>query len=147
MGLIATAMACLSAIGCPGPPAEPLPPPKPFAIHYERSGGLKPMAQELTIRPGRQAVASSAGTRAGERTVRFRVSRKQVASLKADLRQTRFSQLQESVPSNCADCFIYSIEHGGHEVTRDQTTMPKKLAALVTEIESLIYAHTIPPNA
>ena len=146
MGPIATAMACL-AIGCPGSPEEPLPPPQPFAIHFEKSGGLKPMPIELTIRPGRRAVASIAGTRAGERTVRFRVSRKKVASLKSGLRRAHFFELESPLPGNCADCFLYSIEYRGHEVSFDESAIPAKLGAVVTELESLAYAHAIPPNA
>jgi hypothetical protein len=148
MGIFATAMACL-AIGCPGSPAEPdpTPPPRAFAIHFEKSGGLRPVPMELTIRPGRHAVASIAGTRAGERTVRFRISRKKVASLTLGLRRARFFKLQSTFPGNCADCFIYSIAYRGHELTIDQSTMPKRLGEVVDELESLVYARAIPPNA
>ncbi|HEY5976564.1 MAG TPA: hypothetical protein VIT85_01800 [Solirubrobacterales bacterium] len=146
MGPIAIAMACL-AIGCPGSPEESLPPPQPFAIHFEKSGGLKPIPIELTIRPGRRAMASISGTRAGERTVRFRVSRRKVASLKSGLRRAHFFKLQSPFPGNCADCFLYSIEYREHKVSTDQSAMPAKLGEVVAELESLVYAHAIPPNA
>jgi hypothetical protein len=142
--LLATALVCLAA-GCPGPPAAK-PPPKPFALHYARSGGLKPVPQELTIRPGRRAVASILAPRVGRRTARFRISRRKVASLKRGLRRARFFGLSSSDSWTCPDCFRYSIAYRGHEVAMDQSSMPAKLGELVTEIEALIYAHTIPPN-
>jgi hypothetical protein len=146
MGLIATTLACL-AVGCPGSPAADPPPPQPFAIHFEKSGGLKPMPQELTIRPGRHAEASMAGTSAGKRTVRFRVSRKKVATLRRGLRRAHFFGLESSLPGNCADCFLYTIEYRGHEVTIDESSLPAKLRDVVTKLETIVFVHVVMPSA
>lgn len=144
MALIATTLACL-AVGCPGPPAADAP-PQPFAIHFEKNGGLKPVPQELTIRPGRHAVASMAGTGAGTRTVRFRVSRKKVATLARGLRRARFSSLKSSLPGNCADCFLYTIEYRGHEVTIDESSLPAALRDVVTKLETIVFVHVVMPS-
>jgi hypothetical protein len=145
MGLIATALACL-AVGCPGPPAAEAPPPQPFAIHFEKSGGLKPMPQELTIGPDRHAKAAMAGTAAGVRTVRFRVSRKKVATLKRGLRRAHFSALESSLPGNCADCFLYTIQYRGHEVTIDESALPDRLREVVTKLETIVFTHVVMPS-
>ena len=146
MGLLATALACL-AVGCPGPPAAEAPPPQPFAIHFEKSGGLKPKPQELTIGPGRHARAAMAtGTPAGVRTVRFRVSRKQVARLRRGLRQAHFSELESSLPGKCADCYLYTIEYRGHEVTIDESALPERLHDVVRKLETIVFTHVVMPS-
>jgi hypothetical protein len=145
MGLLATALACL-AVGCPGPPAADAPPRQPFAIHFEKSGGLKPMPQELTIRPGRHAVATMAVTAVGSRTVHFRVSSKKVAALRRGLRRAHFSSLESSFPGNCADCFLYTIEYRGNEVTIDESSMPARLRDVVTKLETMIFVHVVMPS-
>jgi len=147
MGLLATAMACL-ALGCPGSPAEPdpLPPPQPFAIDFEKSGGLRPVPMSLKVRPGRHAVARMGGAGGDERVVRFRLSRKKVASIKSGLRRAHFFRLESPLPGNCADCFVYSIAYRGHELTIDQSAMPRKLGDLVVVLESIVFEHAVMPS-
>jgi hypothetical protein len=149
MGALATALMCLTTVatGCPGPPADPLPPPHPFAIKFEKSGGLKPLPMALTIRPGRRAVASMAGGgSAATRTVRFRVTRKKVAQLEVGLRRAHYFQLESPPPGNCADCFIYSFDYRGHELTIDQSALPQKLGDVVTKLETLVFEHVVMPS-
>ncbi len=148
MGLFATALACLAAV-CPGPltATPPPPPPQPFAIHFEKSGGLKPMPQELIIGPERHAKAAMAtGTPAGVRTVHFRVSRKQVARLRRGLRQAHFSELENSFPGNCADCYLYTIEYRGHEVTTDESALPDRLHNVIRKLEAIVFTHVVTPS-
>jgi hypothetical protein len=146
VGLIATALVCLAA-ACSGPHAAAAPRPQPFAIHFEKSGGLKPMPQELTIGPGRHAKATMAtGTPAGARTVRFRVSKKQVARLRRGLRQAHFSELESSLPGNCADCYLYTIEYRGHEVTADDSALPDRLHVVVRKLETIVFTHVVMPS-
>jgi hypothetical protein len=146
MGLIATALVCLAA-GCAGPRAAEAPPPPPFAIHFEKSGGLKPMPQELTIGPERHAKATMAtGTAAGVRTVRFRVSRKQVARLRRGLRLAHFSELASSSPESCADCYLYTIEYRGHEVRADESALPDRLHDVVRKLETIVFTHVVMPS-
>jgi hypothetical protein len=145
MALLATALACL-AVGCPGSPAADAPAPQPFAIHFEKNGGLKPMPEELTIRPDRRAVASLAVAPVGNRTVRFRVSKKKVATLRRGLRQARFSTLESSPPGNCADCFLYTIEYRGHGVTIDESSLSAELRNVVTKLETIVFVHVIVPS-
>jgi hypothetical protein len=148
MGLIATALACLAMTpGCGGPPVVETPSPTArFAIHFEKSGGLKAMPEELTIRPGRHAVATIVDTVAGRRTVHFQVSAKKVATLKRGLRRARFSTLKSSLPGNCADCFLYTIEYRGHEVTIDQTALSDALRDVVTKLETIVFTHVVMPS-
>jgi hypothetical protein len=145
MGLLATALACL-AVGCPGPPTAHASGPQPFAIHFEKNGGLKPMSQELSIRPGRHAVASMAVAPVGNRTVRFRVSRKKIATLRRGLREAHFSTLNGSSPGNCADCFVYTIEYRGHGVTIDESSLPAELRDVVTKLETIVFVHVVMPS-
>ncbi len=144
MGTLAIALACL-AVGCPGPPAAEAPPPKPFSLSFEKSGGLKPMPEKLTIDPGRHAEATIAGTGAGTRTVRFRVSRKKVGILQKGFRRAGFPQLESPLPGNCADCFIYTIRYRGHEVTIDEAAMSAELRDVVTKLETIVFDHVISP--
>ena len=149
MGLAATALMCLAiSPACAGPAAVETPSPvAAFTISYERSGGLKPLPQKLVVRPGRHAVAASAGTRAGEQEARFRISRKAVLRLQERLAAAEFTEIESPLPGNCADCYLYSIRYLGHRVLFDQSATPARLDGVVREIESIIYAHTIPPNA
>jgi len=147
MGLLATALACLAmSPGCGGPAVEASPSATPFALTYERSGGLKATPQKLTIGPGRHAIATIADTRGGTKTVRFQIPRKRVQNLRQGLAQAHFSQLESPPPGNCADCYLYSISYRGHEVTVGQADMSDRLDDVVTELETLIHAHAVPPG-
>ena len=44
-------------------------------------------------------------------------------------------------------CFEYSIFYLGHLLEFDESQMPKDLGGVVAQIEAIISAHTIPPNA
>ncbi len=145
MGLIATTLACL-AVGCAGPAGADHPRPQPFAIHFEKSGGLNPVPQKLAIRPGRRAVASMGGSPLGVRTVRFRVSKKRVVSLARGLRRARFSTLESSSSGNCADCFLYRIGYRGHRVTIVEPALPDELRQVVTKLETIVFTHVVMPS-
>jgi hypothetical protein len=147
MGLLATALTCLAmAPGCGGPPPADAPAPAPFAIHFEKNGGLKPAPEELTIRPDRHAVASLTVAQLGNRTVHFRVSKKKVATLRRGLRRAHFLTLSSSPPGNCADCFLYTIQYRGHEVTIDESTLPADLRDVVTKLETIVFVHVVMPS-
>ncbi len=46
-------------------------------------------------------------------------------SLAPASRSSRFAVLESSVPGNCADCYIYSIDYRGHAVDRQpRSTFP-----------------------
>src|SRR3954447_4078317 len=130
MGLPALVLACLAALGggCDGGDATearaPLPPPGSFAIFYERSGGFAPSTSRLIVRPGRQAVAESGGSRAGERRVAFRIGERRVLALERALRRAGFFSIEDPGASGCADCFEYEIRYRGHTVALDESQFP-----------------------
>jgi hypothetical protein len=147
MGLLATAMACMTMACSGAPAAEPAATPPPFALHFEKSGGLKPMPEELTIRPGRRAVATLGVSGSGEsRTVRFRVSRRKVSILRKGLRRSHFFALGSSPPGRCADCFVYTIDYRGHRVSVDQSSISSQLAGVVTKLETIVFTHAVMPS-
>ena len=131
----------------PATPPAPLPPPAYFAIAYKRGGGFAPSTSALIVRPGRRAVAASDGTRAGKRVVRFRMPPKRVLALEEALRRSRFRTIQERDGDYCADCFVYEIAYGGHRLSLDESEVPDRLGPVIGQIEAVIAARTIPPNA
>jgi hypothetical protein len=145
MALLATALACLAASpGCGGPPvAEEPVTAAAFAISYERTGGLKPMRQKLVIRPGRHAVATASGPNGRLRSVRFRVGRTKIESLRNALARIDFEAIGAAGPNpgTCADCYFYAIRYEGHEVSFDQESVPAELRGIVARLEALIAAH------
>ena len=146
-------LACLAAL-CGGDreaadraAAAPLPPPGSFAIFYQRSGGFAPSTSTLTVRPGRHAVAETSGSRAGENRVEFRIGKKRVLALERGLRRAGFASIADPGESGCADCFEYEIRYRGHSLAFDESQTPARLEAVIGELESVVTAHAIPPNA
>ena len=152
MGLPAIVLACLAVLGggCDREAraaAAPLPPPGSFAIFYQRSGGFAPSTSTLIVRPGRHAVAATGGSRAGENRVEFRIGKRRVLALERALRQAGFASLEDPGPSGCADCFEYEIRYRGHSLEVDESEMPPALEPVIGELEAIVTAHAIPPNA
>jgi hypothetical protein len=140
-------MACLSMHpGC-GPPALEAPPPvSRFALVYRRSGGLKPMPQKLTIRPGR--IGSVTVRRDGIRgsdgaATTFKVPARTIRGLRRALGRARFASLPDpgTDPGTCADCYSYEITYRRHAVTFDDVTMPGSLGPIVNRLERIVEAH------
>jgi hypothetical protein len=153
MGLPALVLACLAALGggcdrgAATAAAAPLPPPGSFAIFYQRSGGFAPSTSTLVVRPGRHAVAETGGSRAGERRVEFTIAKRRVQALQRGLRRAGFAAIEDPGPSGCADCFEYEIRYGGHSLAIDQSELPSRLEPVIGELEAVVSAHAIPPNA
>jgi len=153
MGLPALVLACLAALGggCDRDgattAATPLPPAGSFAIFYERSGGFAPSTSTLIVRPGRHAVAATGDSRAGQNRVEFRIAKRRVLALERGLRQAGFDSIGDPGPSGCADCFEYEIRYRGHSLSIDESEMPSRLEPVIGELESVVTAHAIPPNA
>ena len=143
MSLLLATMACVVAsFGCG--PVEPLPdqlvPVSKFSVSYERSGGLKVMPQKVVIRPGRHAVATTRNG-VGVKRVRYRVPVPTVKRLRKGLSDPRFAAFEGGPPSNCADCYVYTITYRGHTVTVDQSTVPSWLQRTITRLEALAGPH------
>jgi hypothetical protein len=145
MGLLATALACLAmSPGCGGPAVEAPPSVAQFALSYARSGGLKPDPRSLEIAPGRHATVK--GRKLPSRsdslfTVRFRIGVKQVKRLRNALERADFQAIADPGPGACADCFQYSIDYRGHEVTFSDVTAPPGVRPVVDRIEAIIVHH------
>ena len=150
MRLLAATFACTLALATGAASAAapaPLPPPGSFAIFYERSGGFAPSTSKLIVRPGRHAVAATSGGRGGEDQVAFTIGRGRVLELERGLRRAGFFSIEDPGPSGCADCFEYEIRYRGHSLGVDEAEMPARLEPVIGELEALVTAHAIPPNA
>jgi len=150
MGLPALVLACLATLGgCDRAhtAAAALPPAPSFAIAYERSGGFAPSTSKLVVTPGRHAVAETGGSRAGERRVSFRIGEGRVLAIERGLRRAGFASIESPGASGCADCFEYELRYRGHAVSIDESQMPPRLGEVVGELESVVTAHAIPPDA
>ena len=128
-------------------PPAPLPPPASFAIAYKRGGGFAPSTSALVVRPGRRALAAGNGTRAGKRAVRFRMPRDRVLALESALRRSHFRTIHGRDGAYCADCHVYEIAYRGHRVSLDESEVPDRLRPVIGQIEAVIAARTIPPDA
>ena len=90
---------------------------------------------------------TSALRRAGENRVEFRIGKRRVLALERALRQAGFASLEDPGPSGCADCFEYEIRYRGHSLEVDESEMPPALEPVIGELEAIVTAHAIPPNA
>lgn len=148
--ILSTLAACLVALGaCGGGAAKEAKSTQPetFRIVYERGGGFAPSTSRLVVRPGRHTVAETAGTRAGEQRVRFRLAAKRIAALERDLAGAGFGDLESPHESTCFDCFTYEIAYRGNRIHFNQAQIPDGLDSVVGELESIVTSHAIPPNA
>jgi hypothetical protein len=149
MRLVLATVSCAVALVAGGVAAAataPLPPAKDFALTYERGGGFAPAPVGLTVTPGGHAVATTTGTRAGERQVKFRLGARRIRSLQRSLRRADLGSIHAG-KGGCADCFIYSITYEGDSVELEEVDVPTRLGDAIAEIETVISTHTIPPNA
>jgi hypothetical protein len=147
MGLLATALACLAMTpGCGGPAVEAPPTVAQFTLSYERSGGLVANPRSLEVAPGRHATAKRRRSPTGGgslATAHFRIGVEQVRRLRNALERADFQGIADPGPGVCADCFHYSIDYRGHEVTFTDVTVPKGLRPVIDRIEAII-AHHLP---
>ncbi len=152
MRLAGATIACLVALAaCPvagGPAAaERLPPPYSFTLVYEREGGFAPSPQGLVVAPGGFATADGTETRGGKRHAEFRLSDRRIRSLQRGLRRAHLRSIPKHGIRNCADCYVYDIYYEGSHVKLDQPEVPPRLLEVIEQIEAIISAHTIPPDA
>jgi hypothetical protein len=145
--LVASAL-CLAAfaVGAGEAAAAPLPPAHDFALTYERGGGFAPSIQSLRVTPGGSATARSEGTRAGEQRASFRLGVRRIRSLQRGLRAAHLASIPKG-QGGCADCFLYSLTYEGTTLELEEVDVPPSLARVFGEIEAVITAHTVPPNA
>jgi hypothetical protein len=148
MRFLAATLLCLIAFaGTAGATATAqLPPARDFALTFERSGGLAASTQGLRVSPGAAAIATTSGTRAGERRVKFHLGGRRIRSLQRGLRRADLG----SIPARqggCADCYVYSFKYEGTDLELEETEVPPRLQPVIDAVEVIISAHTIPPNA
>ena len=146
-----TVLVCTALMpGCPQaqtPEGRALPPVGAFAVSYQRSGGLAASSESLVVTRGGHAIAESSGTRAGDRHVEFRLGARRIRLLQRALDRADLGSIAQGPNGGCADCYLYSISYEGDRAEFDQSTIPPRLEIAISEIEAIIAAHTIPPNA
>jgi hypothetical protein len=142
MGALLATLACVVGMGgCGEPPATPTLPVERFAISYERSGGLAAMPEKLTIRPGREATVTATDGRGKPRSGAFRIGVKQLKKLRAAAETARIGEIAPSPPSNCADCYVYSVTYRGARASVSEVDVPRRMQPLIDRAEALIAAH------
>jgi hypothetical protein len=123
-----------------------LPPARAFSVVYERSGGLAASRQSLRVSPGGYATAESSGTRAGAGEAMFRLGGRRIRSLQRGLRRADIGSIPER-QGGCADCYLYSITYEGTSLELEETEVPPRLGRVFDQLDAVITAHTVPPNA
>jgi hypothetical protein len=124
----------------------PLPRARDFALFFERSGGLAASTQSLRVTPGGNATAESSGTRAGAGEAKFHLGGRRIRSLQRGLRRADIGSIPGRM-GGCADCYIYSLVYEGTSLSLEETEVPPLLETVFRELEAIITAHTVPPNA
>ena len=145
MGLVATALACLTLASPACGAAEKPVPAATFAIAYERGGGFAPMPRKLVIRPvllGTVTEVRQGPNDSWAATQRFRVRPRTAEALRRALARADFGGIESPSPdTGCADCFLYEIRYRGHEVRFDQVSIPGRLRGVLDRLEAIADAH------
>ncbi len=145
MALLATALMCTAmSAACGGPPAVPTHaaarPASKFAIAFERSGGLKATVETLVVRPGLRAYATGPkGPR--QASAHFTMDARTAEELRRELAKARFTHLESTTTTTCADCYVYSITYHGHTVLFSDTKVPHSLEEVVDGLEEEVIEH------
>jgi hypothetical protein len=123
-----------------------LPLARDFSLAYERSGGLAASTQSLRVSHGGFATAESSGTRAGAGEATFRLGGRRIRSLQRGLQRADLGSIPDR-QGGCADCYVYSLAYEGTSLKLEETEVPPRLARVFAQLDAIITAHTVPPNA
>jgi hypothetical protein len=146
MRLLAATLACFAAFAAVAVAAAPAaaptrPPTYDFTLVYDRSGGFAPSSRSLVVAPGQFATADVTGMGGGKRHAEFRLSGRRIRALERGLGRAHFGSLKSPGPSACADCFEYGIFYRQNYVKLDESQIPRRLVAVVAQIEAIIDVH------
>ncbi len=154
MRMLAAMIACLLALAAGAvvvaaapSPAPERPPAYDFQLIYSRSGGFAPSTRGLVVAPGQFAMVETTETDGDKRHTEFRLSGRRIHALERGLRRAHFGSLESPGPSGCADCFEYMLFYRQHSIKLDQSQMPRRLSAVIAQIEAIIDNHLGPPDA
>jgi len=144
MALLAKALICVAiSAGCGGAPAAhaAAKPASHFAIAFERSGGLKASVETLIVRPGLRAYAMAPKGKS-EVSKHFKMDAGTAEEVRRELAKAHFAQLpSESIPTTCADCYVYKIAYHGHIVRFLASNTPDSLGEVVDALEEEVIEH------
>jgi hypothetical protein len=108
-------------------------------VKYTRTGGVGGVDEHLRIDPDGTATLSYGEPTNAERT--FELTPDELNRIQALLDAADISS-QPTPQTGCADCFIYTVEYGGHSVTYDDASQPPSgVGELVTNLGDLAEAH------
>lgn len=111
--------------------------PAAETVIYSKTGGVAGISQRIEIAADGETTIETGNV--DPETKSFTLPESQVEDVNKALDEAAFDDIESpGDQTGCADCFIYTIERGGHTVTFDDTNFPGDLAPAVEELEGLI---------
>src|SRR4051812_46260573 len=131
--LLCVLLAAAGLLGCGGEPAAAT---LKGPFDYQRSGGLAGVRDHLTLQPSGQAQLD---TRARRRS--FTLTRAERRRLERAVAAAHLATVKAPRHPLTPDAFVYSLGYRGRKVVFDDTTLPKAVLGLVTELNRLVAKH------
>jgi hypothetical protein len=109
-------------------------------VTYTRTGGVGGIDEHLRIEPGGAATLSYGEPTNSSRS--FALTDAELSHITSLLDAADFTSAPAPQPTGCADCFVYTVEAGGHTYTYDDSTPPPAaVGELVGSLGDLAEAH------
>ena len=110
-------------------------------VTYTRTGGVAGLDERLRIDPDGGATIAYGEPVDSERS--FDLTEAELDRVNSLLETADFGSMPANPePTGCADCFVYTVEHGGDSVTYDDATEPSpSIAELVAALGELTDQH------
>ena len=109
-------------------------------VSYTRTGGVGGVDEHLRIDPDGTATLSYGEPTNSSRT--FHLTTQQLDQIQTLLDAADIGSASHPQPTGCADCFVYTVEYGGHTYTYDDSAPPPAaVAELVSGLGDLAEAH------
>jgi hypothetical protein len=110
-------------------------------VAYTRTGGVGGVDEHLRIDPDGAATISIGAPENAQRS--FQLSDSELQRVQSLLDAADLGAMPENPqPTGCADCFVYTVEYGGHTITYDDASPPPaSVGALVTGLGDLAEAN------
>lgn len=109
-------------------------------VSYTRTGGVGGVDEHLRIDPDGTATLSYGEPTNSSRT--FHLTTEQLDRMQTLLDVAGLGSAAAPQPTGCADCFVYTVEYGGHTYTYDDSAPPPvAVGELVSALGDLAEAH------
>jgi hypothetical protein len=109
-------------------------------VSYTRTGGVGGIDEHLRIDPDGAATLSYGEPTNTSRT--FQLTQTELQHMNSLLAAAGIGSAPNPQPTGCADCFVYTVETGGHTYTYDDSTPPPAAVGdLTSGLGDLAQAH------